>query len=169
MSRHDEGDLRGKSNTLRFSKWSAFYDRDSLKDTRFPGVYALAISKKNIAGMPFKYSEEIAYFGMTNSKLGIRGRLNQFNDTIRRKRDNHGGAQRFSYDYKDGETLAKRLYVAICPFKCDVTSIARKDLETMGLVAHAEYVALANYAARFRRLPKYNDKKNSPKTDKSGS
>ena len=73
------------------------------------------------------------------------------------------GAQRFSYDYKDGDALAKRLYVAVCPFKCDVTSIARKDLETMGVVAYAEYVALANYAARFRRLPKYNDKKNSPK------
>jgi hypothetical protein len=126
-------------------------------------VYTLAISDKNIAGMPFKYSKEIAYFGMTNSKLGLRGRLNQFSDTIRRKRNNHGGAQRFLYDYKDGDVLAKKLYVAVCPFKCDVTSIARKDLETMGMVAYAEYIALANYAARFHDLPKYNDKKNSPK------
>jgi hypothetical protein len=126
-------------------------------------VYALAISDKNIAGMQFKYSEEIVYFGMTNSKRGLCGRLNQFSDTIRRKRENHGGAQRFLYDYKDGEVLAKELYVAVCPFKCDVASNARKDLETMGMVAYAEYIALANYAECFHGVPKYNDKKKSPK------
>lgn len=126
-------------------------------------MYALAISDKNIAGMQFRYSEEIVYFGMTNSKLGLRGRLNQFSDTIHRKRNNHGGAQRFLYDYKDGDVLAKKLYVAVCPFKCDVTSTARKDLETMGMVAYAEYIALANYAEHFHGVPKYNDKKNSPK------
>jgi hypothetical protein len=44
-----------------------------------------------------------------------------------------------------------------------VVSPAPIDLETMGDVTRAEYAAFANYAKRFGRWPKYNDKKNSPK------
>jgi hypothetical protein len=36
----------------------------------------------------------------------------------------------------------------------------------MGAVARAEYLAFAKYAERFGVLPKYNDKKNSPKRKK---
>jgi hypothetical protein len=149
---------------MKFSKWEKFDDRESLRDIGYPGIYALAISRSNIAGTAFSYREDIAYFGMTNSRAGLRGRLKQFNNTMRRlSGPGHGGAKRFRHDYKDGNFLAEILYVAVCPFKCDVTSIAREDLETMGEVARAEFVAWANYVERFKRLPKYNDKKNSPK------
>ena len=148
---------------LHFSKWVLFADRQILSDMKYPGLYALAICEANIAGRKFNVRKEIAYFGMTISKLGIRGRLKQFGDTLQRKRDNHGGAQRFRHDYKDSVALLKNLYVAVCPFQCLVDSLARKDLETLGTVAYAEFVAFANYAEAFGRLPKYNDKKNSPK------
>ncbi len=149
---------------MRFSSWEKFDKRNNLGNIHFPGVYALAISNRNITGIPFDYVKQIAYFGMTNSKGGLRGRLNAFNNTLRGKSGpGHGGAERFRYDYEDGEILAKKLYVAVCPFECVVTSIDRKDLETMGEVVRAEYIAFANYAALFGRLPKYNDKQNSPK------
>jgi len=149
---------------MGFSKWFKFDQRKEIKNIQYPGVYAIAISARNIAGIPFNYRKEIVYFGMTNSKGGLRGRLNAFNNTLRDKSGpGHGGAERFRYDYKDGDVLAKKLYVAVCSFKCDVDSIARKDLVTMGDVVRSEYMALANYAERFGVLPKYNDKKNSPK------
>lgn len=152
---------------MKFSRWSKFDLRETIKNAKYPGIYAIAISVKNIAGTPFDYRKGIVYFGMTNSRGGLRGRLNSFNNTLRDKPGpGHGGAERFRYDYEDGDALAKKLYVATCSFKCDVSSTARKDLEAMGAVARAEYVALANYAERFGALPKYNDKKNSPKRRK---
>ena len=62
------------------------------------------------------------------------------------------GAQRVQFKYRDTKTLRKKLYVAICPFKCDVKSTARKDLLTMGNVARSEYTALANYAEALQAL-----------------
>jgi hypothetical protein len=151
---------------MKFSKWYRFDQRQTIENVQYPGIYAIAISASDIAGTQFDYRKEIAYFGMTNSKGGLRARLNQFNKPLRDKLG-HGGAERFRYDYQDGNALAKLLYLAVCHFKCDVLSIARKDLETMGDVARAEYLALAEYAERFGRLPKYNDKKNSPKRVRS--
>lgn len=149
---------------MKFSPWERFDNRENFRGFRFPGIYALAISSRNIAGTPFGYVKEIVYFGMTNSRAGLRGRLNAFNNTLRDKSGpGHGGAERFRYDYEDGEILSRKLYVAICPFECDVTSIDRKDLEAMGEVVRAEYIAFANYAELFGRLPKYNDRHRSPK------
>ena len=149
---------------MKFSAWSKFDLRNEIENTNYPGIYAVAVSRKNIAGAPFDYRKEIVYFGMTNSKTGLRGRLNAFNNTLRDKSGpGHGGAERFRFDFEDGDSLAKRLYVAVCPFKCDTSSIARKDLETMGAVTRAEYVAFASYAELHGSLPKYNDKKKSPK------
>ncbi len=149
---------------MRFSAWSKFDLRDGIENTKFPGIYAIAISTKDISGTQFDYVKEIVYFGMTNSKTGLRGRLNAFNNTLRDKSGpGHGGAERFRHDYEAGEKLAKKLYVAVCHFKCDVSSIARKDLEAMGAVTRAEYVAFANYAEIYGSLPKYNDKQKSPK------
>lgn len=149
---------------MKFTAWAKFDFRNEIENINYPGIYAIAISAKNIAGELFNYRKEIVYFGMTNSKTGLRGRLNAFNNTLRDKAGpGHGGAERFRFDFVDGEALAKQLYVAVCPFECDTSSITRKDLETMGAVCCAEYVAFANYAELFGTLPKYNDKKKSPK------
>jgi hypothetical protein len=151
---------------MKITKWSKFDNRGELKNTQFPGVYALAISVKNIAGTPFDYRKEIVYFGFTNSAGGLRSRLNAFNNTLRDKSGpGHGGAERFRYDYKNGDALAKKLYVAVWPFKCNVSSNTPRDLRTMGAVVRAEYLAFAEYVERFGALPKYNDKKNSPKLE----
>jgi hypothetical protein len=147
---------------MNFSNWAKFERRSELGNLKSPGIYAIAISDKDIAGTLFEYRREIVYFGMTNSKSGLGGRLDQFNNTLR-DRPGHGGAERFRYDHEDGRALARKLYASVCPFNCDVSSIERKHLEAMGDVVRAEYVAFANYAELFGALPKYNDKKNSPK------
>lgn len=152
---------------MRFSNWAKFDGRNDLKNTCYPGVYAMAISNKNLAGTPFKWIKEIRYFGFTNAVGGLRGRLNQFNNTLRDKSGpDHGGAQRFRRKYRNGNTLAKKLYVAVCPFKCDVSANKPEDLIVMGEVVRSEYLAFAKYVKLFGALPEFNDKERSPKQQK---
>jgi len=154
--------------TLRFSKWVRWDDRSELDGLKYPGVYALAISRKNITGQDYAWLKDIVYFGMTNSEAGLKGRLSQFDNTLRDKRGGgHGGADRFRYDYENGDQLAKILYVSVCPFTCNIPRVIPDDLPVLGRVAMSEYVAFAEYAKRYEgKLPKYNDKK-SPKRSKS--
>ena len=100
---------------------------------------------------------------MTNSKKGIKNRLRHFDNTICWKGNNHGGAKRVRHKYKDYDKLIKHLYVAVCPFKCDVSSNKGKDLRIMGEVVKSEYICFAEYVEVFDMLPEFNDKKRSPK------
>lgn len=131
-----------------------------------PGVYAIAISEVDLAGRRFSWLREIVYVGMTNAVAGLRGRLKQFDNTLNGKRG-HGGADRFRHDYPKREDLVPRLYVAVATFDCNVSSIAPADLLIMGDVAKAEYECFAQYAKVFKCLPKYNDRKGSPKPSKT--
>ncbi|MDP2652588.1 MAG: hypothetical protein Q8Q08_00995 [Candidatus Omnitrophota bacterium] len=99
---------------------------------------------------------------MTNSRNGLRGRLNQFHNTIVGK-IGHGGAERFLFKYKNHDALEKILFVSVNFMKCDVSSADPEDLRKMGDVASFEYACFAEYAKRFGRLPEFNDKKASPK------
>ncbi len=152
-------------DSSRFSNWRAWRERDSLEGLNWPGVYAIAISKKNLANERFQLSEDIVYFGMTNAATGLKGRLKQFDNTLNDK-PGHGGAERLRYDYQDADAVAKllgSLYVAVAPFECKVTSNEAHDLLIMGDVAKAEYECFALFAGRFGELPRYNNKKSSPK------
>jgi hypothetical protein len=152
---------------MRFSNWVKFNQREALKNTNYPGVYAIAICSRNIAGTRFGWKKEIAYLGFTNAVGGLRGRLNQFSNTIRSKSaPSHGGAERFRHKYPNGNALAEKLYVAVCPFKCDVSTNSPADLRVMGDVVRAEYLAFAKYATLYLRLPEFNDKERSPKQQK---
>jgi hypothetical protein len=122
-----------------------------LRNTNCPGVYAIAISTKDIAGTRFRWTKEISYFGFTYAVGGLRGRLNQFNNALRDKSGpGHGGAPRFRRKYRDSNALARKLYVAVVLFKCDVSTNRPADLRVMGNVVHAEYLSFANYAALYR-------------------
>lgn len=153
-------------DTQHFSRWAHWADRTSLGGLRSPGVYALAISDQDISGKPFSWIEQIVYVGMTNAATGLKGRLKQFDNTVIGK-TGHGGADRFRHDRPSHKDLVPLLYVAVAPFECRVTSHAPADLITMGDVAKAEYECFAEYASVFGHLPKYNDKKNSPKYSKT--
>lgn len=148
-----------KMTKLNFSCWTKWDNRIlQLDNLQYPGIYALQISNKNLEGHPFVWAKGIKYFGMTISKPGLKGRLNQFNISLRDKKGGgHGGAERFRNDYKDGERLAKILYVAVCPFKRQGNNTTAKNLLVHGNVVRAEYTALAEYFKIFSELPKYNN------------
>ena len=147
---------------VNFSNWIAWAKREDLAGVRSPGIYVLAIADTDIAGESFGWRQEIAYIGMSNSLAGLRGRLQQFDNTIAGK-TGHGGAQRFMHDHPEYDRLASMLWVAVWPFACNVARLAADDLRVMGEVARAEYECLARFKQIYGRLPKYNDKKNSPK------
>jgi hypothetical protein len=98
----------------------------------------------------------------TNAAGGLRGRLEQFNNTIHKKSaPSHGGADRFRHKYPNGDALAKRLYVAVCSFKCNASANRPADVRIMGDVVRAEYLAFAKYVSLHDRLPEFNDKERS--------
>lgn len=149
----------------KFSKWVSWDERAILGGLQYPGVYALAKTLKPIGGTRFTYIKEIVYFGMTNSKGGLRSRLKQFDNVMLGKRG-HGGADRFLFKFPNVRRLRKQLYVAISVTECDVSSNSPKDLLLMGNVAKQEYECWAKYVRRYKRLPLFNDKLNSPKIDR---
>jgi hypothetical protein len=145
-----------------FGEWCKWGDFASLDKAALPGVYALMVSDKDWTGRGFTIAAEIVYFGMTNAKAGLRGRLKQFENTIQGK-TGHGGAERVRNRHRDYHDLVRRLYVAIAPFEANVTSNHPEDLRVMGRVAEFEYLCFAAFVEAFGRLPEFNDKKRSPK------
>jgi hypothetical protein len=152
--------------SAHFSRWASWGDREILDGLHLPGVYALAISEISLAGKPFSFRSDVVYFGMTNAASGLRGRLGQFQNTIRGK-SGHGGADRFRYDFPRFAKLEPVLYVAVLSVKCSVTSNSPRDLLQMGRVAMKEYECFAQHVRIHGKLPKYNDKKNAPKRAKN--
>lgn len=146
----------------RFSVWSRWHERKQLAGLEFPGVYAIALSDKDISGKPFAWRPEILYVGMTNAKGGLKSRLRQFDNTIK-GRCGHGGAQRVRFKHPHYDKLVRQLYVSVWFHECDVESNRPGDLHIMGGVAKQEYECLAVFAETFGRLPEFNDKKRSPK------
>lgn len=150
--------------TPQFSKWKRWNDRLTLADLKLPGVYALALTNEDISNLDYSLIPEIKYFGMTNAKKGLASRLVQFDNVIHdRKGPGHGGGWRFRFDYPDGKTMLPFLFVSVSPFPCKVDSNHPDDLRIMGQVCEFEYSCIANYVEIFEALPKYNDKKASPK------
>lgn len=147
---------------MKFSDWIKWPDRNDLKDIQYPGIYIISYNEHDISNNSFTWIREIVYVGMTNSKRGLKGRLRQFENTIKGKKSQHSGAKKIINKYKDYEKLVKYLYVAVRPLKCNVTSNKGKDLRIMGEVAKSEYICFAEYVEVFDMLPEFNDKKRSP-------
>jgi hypothetical protein len=145
-----------------FSVWESWPKRAALPDLAYPGVYALAISSTDISGTSFSWLKEIFYIGMTNSKGGLKSRLQQFDNTINGGYG-HGGGQRVRFKHANYARLKSRLYVSVHSWDCDVTSNKPGDLRMMGEIAKHEYECFALFVERFDHLPEFNDKRKSPK------
>jgi len=152
-------------NKEKFSVWMPWNHRKKLPGIHWPGIYALATSNVSLEGRSFDYIKNIVYFGMTNSVAGLKGRLQQFDNTINGK-SGHGGADRFCNDYPTPQELTPILFVAVMPIECNVSSNTAEDLLLMGRVAMAEYECFAQYVKLHNELPKYNNKKTAPKRPK---
>ncbi len=145
-----------------FSKWTKWTDRDTLHAIEFPGIYAIALSESDISKKQFSWIPAIIYIGMTNAKGGLKGRLKQFDNTIKGG-NGHGGGQRVRFKHPKYGELVPNLYVAVSPKECDVESNEPADLRIMGHVANQEYECFACFSKKFGQLPEFNDKKRSPK------
>ena len=148
---------------MKFSNWIKWPEGNKLNDFQYPGVYIISYNEHDINNNSFDWIREIIYIGMTNSKRGLKGRLRQFENTIKGKKSQHSGAKKIINKYKDYEKLIKDLYVAVRPFKYDVNSNTVKYLLIMRKVAKYEYICFAEYVKRFSMLPEFNNKKLSPK------
>jgi len=144
-----------------FSAWQSWERRTQLQNLHYPGIYAIA-TDIDLSGMEFDWIPQIVYFGMTNSAAGLRGRMKQFDNSLI-GRPGHGGGQRFMFGQRTDGSQRQKLYVSVWTFECDVRSDAPADLRMMGEVLRAEFLCFAKYVEKFGRLPKFNDKKSSPK------
>ncbi len=145
----------------KFTNWAKWEDRNELEGINYPGIYCIAVSDKILK--EFSFIPELEYVGMTNSKGGLRSRLRQFDSTIRKVRKNHGGADRFLYEYQNYEEVKDKIFVAIRFFECNTKNPSPNDLRVMGEVAKCEYFCWASYIENNGRYPKFNDKNKSPK------
>lgn len=150
---------------LHFTPWKRWKDRHSFENMSYPGVYTVAKSDTDLSTEPFAINDKIVYFGMTNSKSGIKSRLSQFDNSLQTppRSPGHGGADRMKYKYPDYEKIAPCLFVAIWPIICRVDSNDPMDLRKMGDVASLEYECFAQYCDKFGGKPEFNDHKRSPK------
>jgi hypothetical protein len=148
----------------KFSNWMRWHERNKLGGAmKYPGVYVIALSEKDIASTPFKWCQNIIYIGMTNSKGGLKSRLQQFENTIKGM-EGHGGAARVRFKHRDYSALVSTMFVSVSHTECDVTSNKPSDLRLMGKVVQQEYECLAIFVEMFKKgLPEFNDKKKSPK------
>lgn len=62
-------------NTERFSNWYKWKNRNDAENIKFPGIYIIAVSTKNLESEIFNWLSEIKYVGMTNSMAGLKGRF----------------------------------------------------------------------------------------------
>lgn len=148
---------------LRFSSWYHWNSRNDYPGIAFPGIYVVSFSEKDIAGQPFSISDDVIYVGMTNAVAGLRGRLNQFDNTISQRHCQHGGADRVLYRHQNYALLVNKLYVALWHVECAPAANTPMDLRAMGQVCNAEYEVMAWCVEVLGELPEFNRKKESPK------
>lgn len=66
---------------LVYSPWHSWEERLGSQNCEYPGVYMMAISRKDLTGKIPEY-KDVSYIGMTNSKAGLKSRWWQFHRSI---------------------------------------------------------------------------------------
>lgn len=149
---------------LLSKKWTNLQNgRSDLKDGKYPGVYLLAYSDRNLEGKKISLND-IFYVGMSNSRDGVKQRLKQFLDALEEGKG-HSAANRFYEDYAKGVPFSRMkdketFFVASVSIRCCPEKAKRTpdDLRKMGKVAGLEYYVLAHIKEKLHREPKLNKK-----------
>ncbi|MCC5854796.1 MAG: hypothetical protein JJU10_03835, partial [Idiomarina sp.] len=144
---------------LSFSHWYKWSSRNEYPGIAYPGIYVVAVSENDFFGQPFSLKDEVVYVGMSNAVAGLRGRLQQFDNTIAQKRCQHGGADRMLYKYQNYDSLVRKLYVSLWHVECSPALESAEDLRAMGTVCNAEYELMAQSVEKFGQLPEFNRQK----------
>lgn len=141
---------------LRFSNWYRWENRKTIPGKQHPGVYMIAIINKEIEGNKPEFID-VSYIGMTNSKQGLKGRWQQFFDSIRGK-GSHSGGNKVYADLGHYDTWREKLFVCAMPIDCNTNEPSASDLIRMGWVTYLKYEALGEFSKSLPRMknPKYN-------------
>jgi hypothetical protein len=140
---------------LKFSEWYEWKNRNEYPLKTSPGVYLLSITpKSDLAGKEPSF-EDVVYIGMTNSRLGLCGRWNQFFNSVSGK-GGHSGGMRVFLDKGHYDTWKDYFYVAAMGVECNVRNPTDEDYLKMGWVTYLEYEAFALYYRNVGGHPKYN-------------
>lgn len=138
-------------------------DMKDLQDAGYPGVYALAYSRKNLLGTRVE-ARDVFYVGMSHA--GVIKRLKQFIGGLEIGA-RHSGAKRFykRKEYANGLPYSrlntrKKFFVASVSVPCTAAKAQRspKDLRKMGIVAALEFYVLAYIKELLDREPELNKK-----------
>jgi len=148
-----------KTNT----KWFSWKNRDHISNKNQPAIYYIAHSNENIEGKDFSYIEEIVYIGMTISKNGLKGRLDQFEKAMKGSDKIHGGAERVRFKHKDVDSFFKKAYVSACIFELSNEKNTSEDWRTKGECVGHEYKSFAAFLDQHHNLPEFNDMNRSKK------
>lgn len=147
---------------MRNTKWFRWEKRKIIPNKKQPGVYFIAVSKKDISDEDYSLIKEIIYIGMSKSKKGINRRLNQFNRGMKKVNDIyingvHGGAERVRNKYRSLKHFSKKAYVSVKFFPlADTTKIADIHRQYGKCIKH-EYDSIADYFDKHGILPKFNN------------
>lgn len=149
----------GKNNT----KWVAWKNRNTISLKDQPAIYFIAHISENLEKKEFKYIEEIVYIGMTISKKGLKGRLDQFEKAMRGSDRVHGGAERVRFRHADADLFFENTYVSACIFELSKTRDTPHDWRKKAECVGHEYNSFAMYLELFDKLPEFNDHAKSKK------
>jgi len=145
------------------TKWIPWNKRNQILKKDQPAIYYIAYSEVNIEDNDFSYIEEIVYIGMTISNNGLKGRLNQFDKTMKGSDGGHGGAERVRFKYRNADDFFKKTYVSACIFELSKEKNTSNDWRIKGDCVGHEYKSFAEYLDNHKKLPEFNDMKKSKK------
>jgi hypothetical protein len=128
---------------LRFSSWFAWSDRTDFPNAKYPGVYLIAITQRNIARCYPRWCD-VVYIGMTISRGGLAARWQQFFRSIQGG-EGHSGGKTIYAELGEYSSWRKKLYVAAKTIDCNVAKPRPRDHRRMGWVAYFEHEAFAKY------------------------
>ena len=149
-----------KKPKIEFSKWIKWNDRNKFHLKDYPGVYMMSITDKNLEDTKVDF-KDVVYIGMTNSKQGLSGRWNQFNNSINGK-DYTGHSGGNTILDKLGPYNEWKLKLFVCAkalkFNVDKKSRTPEDLIKMGWISYFEYETMAQFNDKMGTEPKFNTK-----------
>jgi hypothetical protein len=145
------------------TNWVEWENRNSIADKDQPAIYYIAFSDTRLTGTAFSFIKEIVYIGMTISRSGLKGRLDQFESAMRGRNGVHGGAERVRFKHPDADIFFARAYVSVCIFRVSAGRETSADWRIKGDCVGHEYKSFAEYLDIHGRLPEFNDQTKSKK------
>jgi len=130
---------------IEFSHWYPWKQRNSIKNSKNPGVYMLAKFVTVPSGNANPLDENIIYFGETCRSL--RGRWDQFDRSAFQSKPGHSGGRNYRRLYGD---VGQYLYVAAMPV------IIPDKILKFSFIRFVERKLILDFVVKYNRQPKCN-------------